>query len=106
MSEKKKKRKNASDDEQAELEKQLSELSPEEAEMFARALELTLKKRRIMLIGHLAAVLAVVLGFLGALYYYGSQEGDAFIGWVFLVPVGVAGVILLLFGKLAKRVKK
>lgn len=85
------------------LEEALAKLSPEEARLFAQALELSLRKRRVMLIGNLLAILFLIMGFLWALYVFGSHQRGTFIGWVFLVPFGGAGACLVLFGRLARR---
>jgi hypothetical protein len=89
-----------------EFRKKLDELSPEEQAMFLRAFELALRKRRILLLGYAASVLALLLGLLWALYIYGKTLGSGeFMAWVFLVPLLLAGIILLSVGRLARRVK-
>lgn len=88
----------------ADLEKALADLTPEQAEMFVAALELAMKKRRVMLVGNLAAALAILIGMLWALYMYGGHEPGTFIGWVFLVPFAVAGAIMVGAAKIAKRI--
>ena len=98
--------KKPSEKEQRELQKALDQLTPEQAEMFVQALELTMKKRRIMLLGYLLAVLAIVIGFGWALYMYGTHEYGTFFGWVFLIPFAIAGATFILFGKIARRMKK
>jgi hypothetical protein len=87
------------------LDEALAKLSPEEARLFVQALELAVRKRRVMLYGHLLAILCLIVGFLWALYMYGAHEPGTFIGWVFLVPFAGAGTSMLLFAKLAKRIK-
>ena len=37
-----------------------------------------------------------------ALYVYGTKEPGQFVGWVFLVPFALVGLILQIFGRLAK----
>jgi hypothetical protein len=90
----------------SDFEAELAKLSPEQADMFLRALELTLKKRRVMLVGYIAAALAIIIGFGWALYMFGTHQRGTFIGWVFLVPFASAGALFILFGKLAARIKK
>jgi hypothetical protein len=89
-----------------ELDARLSELTPEQAEMFARALALAMKKRRMLLLGYLVTLFVIVFGFVGALYVYGRMERGTFIGWVFLVPGLGAALTLIIFGKLTKRLGK
>lgn len=85
------------------LEEALGQLTPEQTEMFMRALTHTMRKRRLMLVGNLLALLIMLFGLLWAFYMFGSREPGAFTGWVFLVPFALAGASLTLFGKLAKR---
>ena len=93
-------------DQNAELQKKLEELTPEQAEMFVRALDLAIRKRRMMLLGYVTALVALIAGLIVALYIYGSQERGSFVGWVFLIPAVGAATCLILFGKLAKRLGK
>jgi hypothetical protein len=86
-----------------EIEEQIKDLSPEEAEMFVRALNLALKKRRWMLLGYIGALLAVVLGMALALYVYGTREPGSFVGWVFIIPPGLAALVLYLVGKYVRK---
>ncbi|HEX4420492.1 MAG TPA: hypothetical protein VH165_21400 [Kofleriaceae bacterium] len=87
-----------------DLARAIENLTPEEAEFFLHKLERALRKRKIQITGYLAAMLSWVLGTAFALWYYGSHDG--FVGWVFLAPFGVVGVILYAFGAWAERVAK
>jgi hypothetical protein len=89
-----------------DLEAELEKLTPEQAEMFVRALELAMKKRRVLLAGHLLAILALITGSALAFYLYGTGDPDSFRGWVFLIPLATAAVLYIGFGKLARRIKK
>jgi hypothetical protein len=89
-----------------DLQQRLANLTPEQAEMFVRALELAMKKRRIMLFGYLGALLGLVTSSIWAFYVYAVHEPGTFIGWVFLVPFALAGAFLFTFGRLAKRIKR
>ena len=75
-----------------EFARAVAELSPEEAEFFLKKLELALRKRKIMLSGYIIAMVAWVVGMVCALAYFGLASG--FVGWVFLVPFAIVGVIL------------
>ncbi len=86
------------------IEERIAELSPEEAEMFAMILEITMKRRRFMLVGYILALAVALLGMVWALYMYGSRTPGTFIGWVFLVPPGLAAVIIILFGRWTKKI--
>ena len=74
--------------------------------MFVRALELAMRKRRVLLAGYLATILALIVGMIWALYIYGATLGSGqFMAWVFLVPLTLAGSIMFLFGRYARRLK-
>jgi len=85
-----------------ELAQALAQLSPEEAAAFVTALELIMKRRRLLLRGYLASLIALIGGMIFALYMYGTREKGTFVGWVFLVPFAAVGIILMVFGRLAK----
>ena len=87
-----------------DLQRALSELGPEEAEMFMRALELAMKKRRILLAGYLIALVTLLGGTALALVAYASRDPGTFLAWVFLIPLAACGGVLMGFGKIARRV--
>jgi hypothetical protein len=89
-------------DKHVELAKAVEKLSPEEAAFFLWRLELSIRKRKIQLVGYLVAMLIWLAGMLFALAYYGLATG--FVGWVFLVPFALVGVILYVFGRWADKV--
>ncbi len=91
---------------QQDLAEALDQLTPEEADMFVRALELTLKKRRIMFWGYIGAIVALLVGAAVAFAIYGSREPGEFVGYAFLIPPLAAGAILYLIGKYARAIKK
>jgi hypothetical protein len=82
----------------------VAKLDPAEAEFFLHKLEAALKKRKIQLSGYLVAMLVWVIGMFFALVYFGMAKG--FVGWVFILPFGLVGVILYAFGKWADRAGK
>ncbi|MDB4956400.1 MAG: hypothetical protein JWO36_3969 [Myxococcales bacterium] len=85
-----------------ELAAAVAKLDPAEAEYFLHKLEAALRKRKIQLSGYLVAMLVWVIGMFFALVYFGLANG--FVGWVFLLPFALVGVILYAFGKWADRV--
>lgn len=91
---------------EADLQAELDKLTPEQVEMFGRALELAMKKRRVMLIGHLGAILALIVGGALAFYLYGTSDPASFRAWVFLIPFAAAALLFIGFGKLARRIKQ
>jgi hypothetical protein len=89
-----------------EFRRKLDDLTPEQRDMFLRAFELALRKRRMLLMGYIAAALSLILGVLWALYIYGKTLGSGeFMAWVFLVPPLLGGIVLILVGRLARRLK-
>jgi len=87
-----------------ELAKAVAQLSPEEALFFLAKLEAVMNKRKLQLTGYLVAFVAWLVGMFFALAYYGTHDG--FVGWAFLMPFGVVGVILYAFGKWSDKVGK
>jgi hypothetical protein len=85
-----------------DLARAVAELSPEEAEFFLKKLEAAVTKRKIQLTGYLVAMGVWLAAMFGALVYYGTHDG--FIGWIFLVPFALVGVVLWGFGRRAERV--
>ncbi len=88
-----------------QIEEQLAELNPEQAAMFVRVLEITLKRRRIQLLGYICALLSVVVGMFVAIYLWGTRTPGTFIGWVFIIPPAAAGLCIWLFGRWSNRVR-
>ncbi len=87
----------------AELARKLEELTPEQADMFVRALHLAMRKRRVLLVGYLATAISLVLGWLWALYIFGKTTGSGeFMAWVFLVPPAIAAIVLVSFGRISR----
>jgi hypothetical protein len=89
-------------DKHEELARAVEKLSPEEAEFFLGKLEAALRKRKIQLLGYLIAMVVWLVGMVLALAYFGISDG--FVGWVFLVPFALVGVILYVFGMWANKV--
>lgn len=80
----------------------VARLAPEEAAFFLRRLEAAVTKRKIQLTGYLVSMAVWVAGMIGALVYYGSVDG--FVGWVFLMPFALVGVVLWSFGRWAEKI--
>ena len=91
-------------DKHDELAEAIKKLSPEDAAFFLWKLEMSVRKRKLQLTGYLVAMLVWLVGMLGALVIYGSSSG--FVGYVFLIPFGLVGVILWAFGKWTERLSK
>jgi hypothetical protein len=87
-----------------ELARAIQELSPDEAEFFLWKLEIALRKRKVQLLGYLVAMVVWLLGMVGALIIYGMATG--FVGYVFILPFAVVGLVLYVFGWWANRIGK
>lgn len=85
-----------------ELAHAIEKLSPDDAAYFLAKLEVAITKRKIQIGGYLLAMVVWLIGMVFALAYYGVATG--FVGWVFLTPFGLVGVILYAFGRWAERV--
>ncbi|MEZ4368722.1 MAG: hypothetical protein R2939_20965 [Kofleriaceae bacterium] len=82
----------------------VARMSNDEAAYFLAKLETALRRRKLQLVGQLVACVGAVIGLVVALAVYGGRSPGQFVGWVFLLPVGLAGLSLLVFGRWADRV--
>ena len=89
-------------DKHMELARAIEQLDPEEAQFFLEKLERAIKKRKIQITGYLAAMVVWLVGMMFALVYYGMASG--FVGWVFLAPFLLVGIVLYGFGRWANHV--
>jgi hypothetical protein len=89
----------------AEIGAKLAELDPAQAALFIQALELTMRKRRAMLMGYLIVLVVIIVGQLAAVVVWAALGPGGFRGWVFLVPIAAAGLVLLTFGRLVRRLQ-
>lgn len=84
-----------------ELAHAVSQLSPQEAQVFLHKLEAVFRKRKIILSGYVVAMVTWVIAMALALAYYGMASG--FAAWVLLVPFALVGAILWAFGAWADK---
>ena len=89
-------------DKHVDLARAIENLNPEEASFFLFKLEVAIRKRKIQLVGYLVCMVVWLVGMLFALVYFGTHDG--FVGWAFLLPFGLVGVILFAFGRYAEAV--
>ena len=87
---------------QRDIEQAVRELPPEKAAELVAMLEASMRRRKLELFGYLAAAAIVVVGLIGSLIIMGSGQGGTFIGWVFLIPLGLAGLVMWRIGKVAR----
>lgn len=67
--------------------------------MLSDAIARAQRRRRIMLVGYLLALLVLVFGMLTCLVIVGRAEKGTFIGWVFFIPFSLVGLIFWVFGR-------
>lgn len=89
-----------------QIEEAIQNMPPEKAAELVAMLEASLRRRKLELIGYLAAAVILLVGMVGALYYYGTSDHGAFVGWIFLIPLGLAGGVMWLVGRVAERGRK
>ena len=84
-----------------DLARAVAKLSPDEAMFFLSKLEAAVTKRKIQLTGYLVAMVVWLASMVGALVYYGTHDG--FVGWIFLVPFALVGLVMWGFGRWAEK---
>lgn len=77
----------------------VKKLTPEEAEYFVIQLEASMRKRKLQITGYFVSMILWLGAMMFALVYYGTHGG--FVGWVFLLPFGLVGLNLYVFGMVA-----
>lgn len=77
------------------IEQAIGALPPEKAAELVALLEASIRRRKVELIGYIAAAVVLLIGMVIAMYTYGRAAHGQFIGWVFLVPLAAAGVIMI-----------
>ena len=87
-----------------DLARAIEKLSSEEAAFFLHKLEMAIRKRKIQITGYLVAMGVWLVGMMFALAYTGMHDG--FVGWAFIAPFGLVGLVLYVFGKWANSVAK
>lgn len=87
---------------QSEIEQAIRELPPDRAAELVAMLEASVRRRKIELYGYLLAAVVVIVGMLGALLIMGSVKDGTFIGWLFLIPLALAGLVMTVVGRRAK----
>ncbi|MBZ0236225.1 MAG: hypothetical protein K8M05_28115 [Deltaproteobacteria bacterium] len=90
----------------AQIEEGLKNMPPEKAAELVAMLEDSLRRRKIELIGYLGAALVLLVGMVIALYVYGSSDRESFVTWIFLVPMGLAGLVMWLVGRWSNAARK
>jgi hypothetical protein len=91
---------------QRDIEQAVRELPPEKAAELVAMLEASMRRRKLELYGYLAAAAIVLFGMVGALVVMGSGKGGSLIGWIFLAPLALAGLVMWRVGKRARAHEK
>ena len=78
-------------------------LTPEQEAAFQRALLRLRRRRQIQLTGYVVSLVVIVFGVLAGLVLFGRAPNVRLVGWVFLVPLGLAGAVLWFFGRWARK---
>lgn len=90
----------------AQIEEGLKNMPPEKAAELVAMLEDSLRRRKLELLGYLGAALVLLVGMIVALYVYGSSDHRDFMSWIFLVPMGLAGLVMWLVGRWSNAARK
>ncbi len=90
----------------AEIEDGIRTMAPDQAAELVRMLEVSLRRRKIELYGYLAAAAMMLIGMVIALYVFGASDPDQFVAWIFLLPLGLAGLVMMLVGRWARGGKR
>ncbi len=78
-------------------------LSPELLAAFAVAVQRAEKRRRILILGTLLAMLIIVGGMTLAFVIISRADPGQFIAWVLLVPPFAVGIVFWAFGRWARK---
>ncbi|MEZ4402728.1 MAG: hypothetical protein R3B06_22090 [Kofleriaceae bacterium] len=85
------------------IEDAIGNLPPDKAAELVVLLEASINRRKIEMLGYLAAAGVMLVGMVIALYVYGKSDGTEFLGWVFLFPLALAGLVMILVARWARR---
>lgn len=85
------------------IEQAIAALPPEKAAELVALLEASIRRRKVELIGYIAAAVVLLIGMVIAVYAYGKAAHGQFIGWVFLAPLAAAGVIMIAVARWAAK---
>ena len=88
---------------QARLAAAIEKLSPEEAVKVLEILEREMTKRTRQLYGYIASGIALVVGMLGVLVYWGSVPEGTSVAWTIPIPFLFVAIILMIFGRWSNR---
>jgi hypothetical protein len=88
---------------QARLAAAIEKLTPDEAQKVLAILEREMKKRSIQLYGYIASGIALIIGMVGVLVYWGSVPDGTPVAWTIPIPFLFVAIILLVFGRWSNR---
>ena len=87
----------------AQIEEAVASMPPEKAAELVAMLEQSLRRRKIELVGYLAAAVLMLVGMVLSLWFYGASDGDSFMAWIFLVPLALAGLVMWAVGRWSRK---
>lgn len=85
------------------IETAVSNLPPDKAAELVALLEASMRRRKVELFGYIGAALVLLVGMVLALYAYGRADANQFRGWLLLLPLAGAGVIMIGVARWAKK---
>ena len=85
------------------IETAVSQLPPDKAAELVALLEASMMRRKVELVGYLSAALVLLVGMVLALYAYGRSDANQFRGWLLLLPLAAAGVIMIAVSRWAQK---
>lgn len=90
----------------ARVEEAVANLPPERAAELVALLEASIRRRKIELVGYLAAAVVLLVGMVIAIYAYGAAAEGRFVGWVFILPLALAGLVMIAVGRAARKAEE
>jgi hypothetical protein len=88
---------------QARLAAAIEKLTPAEAQKVLEILEREMTKRSRQLYGYIASGIALIVGMIGVLVYWGSVPEGTSVAWTIPIPFLFVAIMLMIFGRWSNR---
>ena len=85
------------------IETAVANLPPDKAAELVALLESSMQRRKVELLGYVGAAMVLLVGMVLALYAYGRADANQFRGWLLLLPLAAAGLIMIAVARWAKK---
>ncbi len=85
------------------IETAVANLPPDKAAELVALLEASMNRRKVEFLGYISAALVLLVGMVIALYVYGRSDANQFRGWLLLLPLAAAGLIMIAVARWAKK---